>query len=190
MILLVRHGRTALNAKGLLQGRLDEPLDAEGERQAAAIGRAIGRVDALICSPLVRARSTAAHIDGPAAVIDERWIELDYGTLDGMAARDIDADVWRRWRSDIEFVPGGGESIAALYKRVQSALEDLVTDAATQTIAVVTHVSPIKAAVAWALSAPPGLAWQTHLDQASITRIAIGAAGPVLHGFNDVCHLA
>lgn len=188
MILLVRHGRTALNAQGRLQGRLDEPLDVEGERQATAIGRALGRVDAVITSPLARARSTAAHIDGPVEV-DERWIELDYGTLDGMATKDLDPEVWRGWRTDVDFVPAGGESIAALYVRVRTALEDLVTDAATRTIAVVTHVSPIKAAVAWALAAPPGLAWHTHLDQASITRISIGANGPVLHGFNDVCHL-
>ena len=188
MILLVRHGRTALNAQGRLQGRLDEPLDVEGERQATAIGRALGRVDAVITSPLARARSTAAHIDGPVEV-DERWIELDYGTLDGMATKDLDPEVWRGWRTDVDFVPAGGESIAALYVRVRTALEDRVTDAATRTIAVVTHVSPIKAAVAWALAAPPGLAWHTHLDQASITRISIGANGPVLHGFNDVCHL-
>jgi broad specificity phosphatase PhoE len=188
VILLVRHGRTALNAQGRLQGRLDEPLDDEGERQATAIGRALGPVDRVVTSPLVRARQTAAHIDGPAEV-DERWIELDYGTLDGMATKDLDPEVWRRWRSDLHFVPAGGESIAALYERVRAALDDLVADASARTIAVVTHVSPIKAAVAWALRAPPGLAWHTHLDQASITRITIGAAGAVLHGFNDVCHL-
>ena len=37
MLYLVRHGRTDANAKGLLQGRLDPPLDEIGIKQAEAI---------------------------------------------------------------------------------------------------------------------------------------------------------
>ena len=188
MLVLVRHGRTRVNAEGRLQGRLDEPLDAEGERQAAAIGRALGRVDAVITSPLRRAQGTAARIDGPIEV-DERWIELDYGELDGLPVRDVPAEVWQRWRTDLDFVPAGGESIAGLARRVFGALDDLAAAAADRTVVVVTHVSPVKAALAWALGAAPELAWRTHLDQAALCRIAIGPNGPVLHSFNDTCHL-
>ena len=188
MLVLVRHGRTRVNAEGRLQGRIDEPLDEVGDAQAAAIGRALGRVDQVITSPLLRARGTAAHVDGPLTV-DERWLELDYGTLDGTLTREVPRDVWQRWRSDIDYVPAGGESIAALAVRVGAALDDLAALAGDRTVVVVTHVSPIKAAVAWALRAPPELTWRTHLDQASITRIAVGPAGPVLHGYNDTCHL-
>ena len=34
MLILVRHGRTALNAARKLQGRIDEPLDEVGREQA------------------------------------------------------------------------------------------------------------------------------------------------------------
>ena len=46
MLIVVRHGRTAANAQGLLQGRVDNPLDDEGRRQADAIAAAIAGVDA------------------------------------------------------------------------------------------------------------------------------------------------
>jgi len=188
MIVLVRHGRTRLNAEGRLQGRIDEPLDAEGERQAAAIGRSLGRVDRVVASPLLRATGTAAFIDGPMEV-DERWIELDYGGLDGVPTRDVPRAVWQAWRSDLDYVPDGGESIASLATRVFGALDALAASAIDRTVVVVTHVSPVKAAVAWALGAPVGLTWRTHLDQAAITRIAVGPAGAVLHSFNETAHL-
>ena len=89
MIILVRHGRTALNAAGMLVGRLDPPLDDVGERQAAAIGDALkGGVDRVISSPLLRARQTAARIAADIEV-DNRWIEVDYGQYDGVT-RDLE----------------------------------------------------------------------------------------------------
>lgn len=189
MLILARHGRTEANARGLLQGRMDLPLDDEGHRQAEAIGRRLGRVDLVISSPLRRAQETAAHLDGPAATIDERWIELDYGTFDGVPVKDVPRELWAKWRADVTFEPGGGESIFALMNRLVPALEELATTAADATVVVVTHVSPIKGALAWTLGAPAELAWRSHLDQAALTRIAFGGFGPVLHGFNETSHL-
>jgi broad specificity phosphatase PhoE len=189
MLILARHGRTQANARGLLQGHLDLPLDEVGEQQAAAIGRRLGKVDAVITSPLLRARQTAAHVDGPLTV-DERWIELDYGALDGVPLTDVPRETWAKWRADVTFAPGGGESILALMGRVTPALEELADMAAAGTVVVVTHVSPIKAALAWALGAPAETSWRSHLDQAALTRISFGGFGPVLHGFNETSHLS
>ncbi len=41
MIAFVRHGQTELNRAGRLQGRLDVPLSALGEQQAAAVARGL-----------------------------------------------------------------------------------------------------------------------------------------------------
>lgn len=49
---------------------------------------------------------------------------------------------------------------------------------------VVSHVSPIKAAVAWALGAPDEVVWRMHLSTGSLTTIGWGHGGPVLHGYN------
>lgn len=189
MLTLVRHGRTDANRSGLLLGRLDAALDPVGEAQAAAVAAAVGPADRVVCSPLQRTRSTAAAWGTPVEV-DERWIELDYGSLDGTPLRDVDADLWRRWRSDVTFEPAGGESLRSLGDRVARACDDLVEAARDGHVVVVSHVSPIKAAAAWAMGVGIEVSWRMFLAPASVTRIAIGDRGPSLHGFNDVSHLA
>ncbi|WP_029363448.1 histidine phosphatase family protein, partial [Herbaspirillum lusitanum] len=60
-ILLIRHGETDWNVDKRLQGHIDIPLNAEGQRQAAALGRALGNepLDAIYASDLQRARARA-----------------------------------------------------------------------------------------------------------------------------------
>ena len=54
----------------------------------------------------------------------------------------------------------------------------------TVTVVVVTHVSPIKAAVAWALDVPDDIAWRMYVEDASVSRIDIEPEGPVVRWFN------
>jgi broad specificity phosphatase PhoE len=188
VLILVRHGRTEANASGLLLGRLDPVLDDVGVRQAGALARAVGSVDRIITSPLTRTRQTAAELGGEVE-IDDRWIELDYGELDGTPTRDVPAEVWARWRTDPNFAPPGGESFRQLGERVEAACRDLAEEAVDRDVAVVTHVSPIKAAVAWSLGAGEELAWRLYVAPASISRVALTGHGAVLHSFNEVAHL-
>ena len=187
MLILVRHGRTALNASGRLQGRIDEPLDDVGELQAKAVAARVermGPVDELIASPLRRAQQTAEAFGMPFT-IDDRWIELGYGVFDGMPTGDVPSDVWRSWREDPSFEPEGGESLATLDERVRRACADVAERAIDRTVVVVSHVSPIKAAVGWALGAGIELSWRSHLSPASITRIQVRRTGPILYSFNE-----
>lgn len=184
MLILVRHGRTALNAEGRLQGRIDVSLDDIGRRQAAAVAARVGPVDELISSPLRRARETADAFGQPYTV-DDRWVELAYGVYEGVPHADTPSEVWNTWRDDPSFVPEGGESLTDIDARVRSACDELVDRAADRTVAIVSHVSPIKTAVAWALGSPLDIAWRSHLSQASICRIEIRPQGPVLFTFNE-----
>jgi probable phosphoglycerate mutase len=187
-ILLVRHGRTATNAAGLFLGRADPELDDTGRAQARAIGDALGPVDRVISSPLRRAMDTARCIDGPMTV-DDRFVELDYGAWDGRPLGDVSPDEWVRWREDLEFEPPGGESIGALGRRVRGALEDLERDAARDVIAVVTHVSPLKAAVAWALGVDDRVAWHLFVSPGSISRLDVKGRRSLV-SFNEISHLS
>jgi probable phosphoglycerate mutase len=191
VLTIVRHGRTAANASGLLLGRADPELDDVGCEQARAVGAAL-RPDsagvAVVSSPLRRAAATAAAIAelcGAGEVrVDERWIELDYGEYDGTPVGAVPAEVWSRWRADPDYTPPGGESLRALRVRVEGALEEWA--ARGEDLIVVTHVSPIKAAVGWAIGAGDQVNWRTHVTPASITRIGLGPSGPVLRSFNEV----
>ena len=196
MLILVRHGRTAVNAAGLLLGRSDPGLDDEGARQAAALPAAVAdgpppaTVTRVVASPLGRAVATARCFGLPVEV-DERWVEVDYGDWEGRPVGSVSAAEWAAWRADPEFAPPGGESLAALDRRVRSACDELLAAGVAAgpgeggDVVVVSHVSPIKAAVAWALGVGVELAWRTHLDPASITRVELRAGGPVLRSFNE-----
>ena len=186
MLFIVRHGRTAHNASGLLLGRIDPPLDELGRVQAVALAGAIGHVDRVITSPLLRTQETAAAF-GVEPIIDERWIELDYGDFDGRPLGEIHAETWNQWRTDLDFRPPNGESLRQLGVRVRSALDDLIADgsAADRTTVIVTHVSPIKAAMAWALGADELVAWRLRLSTGSVTRIDMGPHGPQVVTFNE-----
>lgn len=184
MLILVRHGRTEANARGLLLGREDPALDEVGVAQAAAVADEIGPVDRVVSSPLQRTRATAAFFDSDVDV-DPRWIEMSYGEWERRPVRDVPADTWLQWTTDPDFAPPGGESIAELGVRVRAACEDLVAEAADHDVVVVSHVSPIKAAVAWALGVPDEVAWHLYLAPASVTRIAVGGGRRVLHTYNS-----
>lgn len=190
MLIVVRHGRTAHNASGLLLGRLDPPLDELGRRQAAALAAALGPVDRVISSPLARTRETAAAF-GVEVELDERWIELDYGELDGQPLGAVPPETWRQWRSDPGFTPPGGESLRELGQRVAEACEELAAAGAAEdrTTVVVTHVSPVKAAVVWALGIGDETVWRLWVAPASVTRIGLTPRGGVLHSFNETAHL-
>ena len=187
MLILVRHGRTAANAQGLLQGRLDQELDELGRQQAVAVAeRVTGEfdIDLLVSSPLKRALQTAEAFGRPYEV-DERWIELAYGEFEGVPHADVPSEVWQRWFHDFDYVPPGGEALSALDRRVRRACDDLVDRAATGNVVVVSHVSPMKSAVAWALGVDIGISWNCHLDHASICRVQFRGRHAVLRTFNE-----
>ena len=56
-------------------------------------------------------------------------------------------------------------------------------------VVVVSHVSPIKAAVAWCLGAADETAWRMFLDVAAVSRLSVGPRGPSLHSYNERHHL-
>ncbi len=189
MLIVVRHGRTEANRAGELLGRRDPSLDQTGVAQAAAAAAALPGGARVISSPLARCRETAAALD-PDHEVDERLIELDYGDLEGTRVADVPRSTWDAWRADDAWRPPKGESHDELGARVWSLLDELVTPAATGDVVLVSHVSPIKAAVAWALGVPISISWRCFVAQASILRIGTGGASPSLRSFNETSHLA
>ncbi|MEX2099903.1 MAG: histidine phosphatase family protein [Acidimicrobiia bacterium] len=184
MLLLVRHGQTAANADGLLLGRADPPLSEIGRHQAAALAARVPPDARIVASPLRRARETADAF-GRAYETDDRWIELNYGELDGVPLRDVPPALWAQWRADVTFVPPGGESLAALGLRVRAACDELLREIIDHDVVVVSHVSPIKAAIAWALSTGDEIAWRILVEVASIARVSADRLGTSLRSLNE-----
>lgn len=185
MLYLVRHGRTQANAEHRLQGRADHPLDDAGRQQVVALRTALQSVDRVICSPLQRARQTALAFDREPEV-DDRWLELDYGTMEGARLAEIPREQMRQWIDNPDYAPPGGETLRELQARVWPACEELIDSARTSDVVVVTHATPIRVAIAWATGAEVTMAWRCHVDQGSITRVIFRDRVPVLAGFNQV----
>ena len=146
---LLRHGPTAWNAQGRIQGRIDEPLSAEGRTLMARLTPPAGFAHArAYTSPLSRARETAALLGFPDAVPDERLAEYHWGEWEGMTREEIlardGADAGARAGRAAAFTPKGGEPTQALLDRVADFLHDVAREP-TDAIAI-THRGVLRSA--------------------------------------------
>jgi probable phosphoglycerate mutase len=180
-LFLVRHGLTAANREWRLIGRRDDPLAAEGERQAEALAAALAGLEpaALVTSPSARATATARPIGralGLVARPEPRLAEMDFGTWEGKTGAEVGAGGeaaqrhLERWRADPELAPPGGESLAALRTRVRQVADELAAEGEGPVVAV-THMGPIKTLLLDALGLPLTAAWRVVLDPGTLTVI-------------------
>jgi probable phosphoglycerate mutase len=135
-VTLVRHGQTASSARMAYSGRSDIALTDTGRAQAqqAAQQLAGAGVDAVITSPLMRARDTAqaiADATGAPLTVDERLTEVDYGAFEGLdreGAREQVGAPFDAWRADPFGAPVPGmEPLADALERAHAAVADALT---------------------------------------------------------------
>jgi len=196
---LLRHGQTPLSAERRFAGRGDIPLTETGERQAAAAARRLagrGAIDLIVTSPLRRARRTAevvAAATGAPLQVEDGLAETDFGKWEGLTFAEAAArwpDEVSAWLSDPNAAPPGGESFAAVGRRVAAALDGLLAGPASRTLLLVSHVTPIKTVACRAMLAPPAALFRIQLDVASLCEIDWFADGPaVVRSLNDTSHL-
>jgi probable phosphoglycerate mutase len=190
VIVFARHGQTAPNREGLVLGRTDPELTEEGHRQAAWLAAALATepVTALLASPLLRTRQTADAISaacGLPVVVDERLIEIDWGAWEGRSTGTLAQSDVDKWKADKGTAPEG-ETLDSLTRRVELFCSEHLNEGL---VVAVSHVSPIKAAAAWAMGVEGTVAWRMYLGLASITRVGQGRSSPVLLSFNETGHL-
>ena len=122
---LARHGETAWTIARRHTGRTDLPLTPEGERLAREVLgpklRAAGGFDAVLASPLERARQTA-RLAGYEPDLDERLMELDYGDYEGLTTDEIRArrPGWDLWADGCP----GGETVEDVAARMDALVAE------------------------------------------------------------------
>ncbi len=142
-ILFIRHGETAYNAEGRLQGQKDIPLNGKGREQAAAVGRMLAKTmrddvlalearSAFYASPLVRTRETLEiartimGLEPQRYTTDAGLMELTFGEWEGLTWPEVEArdaaGAGQREKDKWRFVPPGGESYAELAERIAAWL--------------------------------------------------------------------
>ncbi|MFG3194080.1 bifunctional RNase H/acid phosphatase [Streptomyces omiyaensis] len=199
---LLRHGETALTPEKRFSGSggSDPELSEAGRRQAAAVAEALaarGTIQHVVSSPLVRCRRTAETVAarlGLDVVVEPALRETDFGAWEGLTfgevrerhPEDLDA-----WLASAKAAPtGGGESFAAVARRVAAARDRLAAAHAGRTVLLVSHVTPIKTLVRLALGAPPESLFKMELSAASLSVVAYYADGNAsVRLLNDTSHL-
>ena len=197
--LLLRHGQTALSVEKRFSGTGEQPLTETGRRQAAAAATRLARADAqvVITSPLRRARETAELVAAAAGlelVVEDGLRETDFGDWEGYTFAEIRAkwpDDLTAWLADTALAPPHGESFDATATRVRQARDRVLASYGGQKVVLVSHVTPIKTLLRFALDAPPSALYRMHLDLACLSEVAWFPDGPaVVRSLNDVAHLA
>ena len=196
--ILLRHGQTEYSAERRFAGRGDIALTDTGRHQAAAAADRLAArgIDAIVTSPLQRARRTAeavAAATGAPLTVDDGLVEADFGKWEGLTfgeAAERWPDEMSAWLASADVAPPGGESLADAGRRALAALDRLLAAHRRATLLLVSHVTPIKALACRALLAPAAAMFRIHLDVASLTEIDWFADGPVLlRSLNDTGHL-
>lgn len=202
-LVLVRHGEAGGNRELRYVGSSDVALTPRGEAQARLAAQAVRAFTpvALYTSPLSRARATAAVIGAETGLVPEpldALREADFGAwelLTAAEARARDPASVAAWVADASVAPPGGESLDAVMLRVVACATALAARHHGETVALVSHVGPIKALVCAALELPAAGARRMWLDTASISLVEwrIGADGQgtgILRLYNATAHFA
>jgi probable phosphomutase (TIGR03848 family) len=192
-LLLVRHAQNDWVRSHRLPGLTPGVhLNAEGQAQAEALATRLREVPltAIYSSPLERAVETArplAEVHGLELQIRDGLAEVDVGQWTGQVLKELaQTEEWR----DLMMWPAGfrfpeGERTAHMQARMAAELDAIRGDHPDQTIAVVSHADPLKAAVAHYLGLPMDLFQRLVIEPASVTILQFRAFGPSLLRLSD-----
>jgi len=148
VIYYIRHGETAWNAAGRLQGAQDTALNDLGRSQAVQSGHILSDLLArdgrnkselpYLSSPLLRARTTMELMRGalelpPAQyATDDRLREIGYGKWEGFTLAEMQAAdpefFARRLADKWRVAPEGGETYEAVQRRMSEWYGQVNTD--------------------------------------------------------------
>lgn len=197
-VFAIRHGQTAWNASGRIQGHTDIGLDETGLWQAARMAEALADepLAAIYSSDLVRAHATALALSAATGVPVQTNVDLReraFGEFEGETFDDLQRrwpEAIQRWlRREPDFEPGGGESLVAFSRRCLTAASRLALLHPGLAIALVAHGGVLdclyRAAVGVELDAPRS--WQ--LGNATVNRLLFNGERFTVVGWDDAAHL-
>lgn len=171
-----RHGKTSWNQERRIQGRTDIPLNPEGIAQSKDLAHYFKashiQADAVISSPLLRAKETASFIAQALSVeliCDDDLIEVDTGKFTGKTMDELQSDAsWQAYLNDPASTPYGecGESATSVLARMTRAIERYDGN-----IIFVSHANPIRHAISSMLQMPKENLYHLSVYNASVSLI-------------------
>ena len=196
--IVVRHGETAWNAQGRIQGHLDSPLNEEGLAQAILVGERLAResIDAILCSDLGRVLQTVQPLVDRVRIEPVRHEQLRercLGIFQGLTSAECQArhpqDYARFHGRDVDHVVPGGESIRQVYARVSAFFDAKAEQHAGRTVVVVTHGGILDALYRHVTGTPLQKLRDFPIYNASLNWMRWDTARWALEAWGDISHL-
>jgi len=199
-IFLVRHGTTDYNEADLLQGRMDNPLNKRGIKEAELLSSYLKKekFDVFYHSPLSRAGQTAEilnkhhHLE---CINIECFAEINLGDWEGQKYQQVieeNREYHQRWMSDPTVPIPGGESFIQVFERVKPGVEEIL-NSPYQKILVVGHASVNRGILGNLLKIEPSVARLFRMKNASYSKLLL-FKNPLRHyviveSWNNTAHL-
>jgi len=187
IVAFLRHGSTAWNEQGRMQGRRDIPLSERGRGEVRAwrlpsASIACAPMEAAwVSSPLRRAVETAEILSGTTPQREPALIEMDWGEWEGFDLPELrrrhGEAFTRNEAAGLDFRPPGGESPREVRDRVMSWLAANATR--RETVVAVTHKGVLRAVLAaatgWDMTGKAPL----RLQHGAMHRFAVEPGGRI-----------
>lgn len=194
-IVLIRHGESQANARGVVEGGDgDSPLSELGIQQAAKAASHVitthPHIDAIYSSPLRRALQTAQtfarHLHKPVVSAPD----LIEGRIGNWNYQPFSALNWSLLDADPDYKQHGGESPRELALRSSRFLRRIPKQHYGKTVLVVAHGATITHGLASILGTTPVTGSQYQIGHTGIMMVDWTTAQPKLLVENDLTHLA
>lgn len=190
-VVLVRHGRTHLTESKRISGRGGENpgLSDLGREDAHKVAKALAEIgntgpwshlspiSSIVASPIQRTMDTAHIISnelGLGVQVNENIAEISFGDWDGHTNEEVMskwATDFRNWQGSWTASPPNGESLEVFDARVQAGRRQILSEHAGKTVAVVSHVMPIRGFIRAGMDAGVAGYWRPQISPCSITII-------------------
>ena len=197
--LIVRHGETAWNAEGRIQGHSDTPLSERGVLQARALANRLAGtpIDAAYSSDLSRAADTARILlegrDAPL-IQSELLRERYYGVFEGLTVEERRSQFPEMFQAslvkDLDFAPTGGETTRETLVRMTGIVGEIKEKRLKETTLLVGHGGSLRSGILALMELPPECSWKFVMANCSLTIIDTYWDNAVMRLYNDTSHLA
>jgi probable phosphoglycerate mutase len=196
---MVRHGETAWNAAGRVQGQLDIPLNDTGLAQARAVSRVLAgeHFDVIYSSDLARVQQTAAPTAAllkKKILLSEKLRERHYGIFQGMTyteARERMPEEFVRFKNkDPDYDFQTGESLQVFSARVMAFIKELLDKEKGRSVLVFTHGGVLEVLYRHATKRGLSTPRDFEIPNAALNRFDHDAGAWQVQCWADVAHLA
>lgn len=193
-LILVRHGRTVCNEKGVLSGLTDSVLSEEGKVQSSKLVNYLKdeKIDKIYTTPFTRTRETVkklADIKNIPMEESKELNEINFGDFEGLSFEVIEKKYPKEFQKMIkkgsDYKYPNGESLIDTFHRVSKEIDKILKNNKNEIILICAHGGTIRNIISYLLCNDYKYHWNFRIDNGSITEIEIDNNFAVINQLNN-----